>query len=134
MLGFLRRLLRPRDDDRFHYRAGTVRGSISPGEYAAALARIGTTAADLDAMLERFSISLQEANANRGRLEVLRHEVPIFQADAARLEPIVRAVFGLPPLDPETGRGATVVEAIGVLFSYSTWEKRRRLAELDRTG
>ncbi len=133
MLGFLRRLLRPRDDH-FHFRAGTVRGSISPGDYAAALARAGTTAADLDAMLERFSISLQEANANLGRYEILSREVPIFQGDAARLEPIARAVFGLPPLDPETGRGATTVEAIGVLFSYSTWEKRRRLAELDRAG
>ncbi len=132
MLERLRRFVRPRDD-RFHYRAGGVRGSLNPDEFAAALARTGTTPAELDAMIERFGISLLEANANLGRLEILSREVPMFQADAARLEPIARAVFGLPPLTPD-GRGVTTVEALGVMVQFSTWTKNRRLAELDRAG
>lgn len=47
-----------------------------------------------------------------------------------RIAEAVRTAFGLAPLDPQTGTGATVQDCYGVLKSWNRWlvEKKERAA------
>lgn len=127
MVDFFRRWLRVLWPDRrsiFRYRAAGERRYADPIQIDQALTRHGgqewmRLLALVDSLRRPVTPAIAAAKSLTGDVEEgakLHREQ--FNAALADLVGIVRKSFGLPGLDPETGKGVTDAEAVGVLVDY----------------